>query len=219
VTRRCELVIYDCDGVLVDSERISVRIDAIVLAELGWPISEAEVVERFVGRSQASMVAEVEAHLGRPLPVDWDAENGPQYRAAFEAELRPVDGILEALDAISIPGCVASSSDHERLRFTLGLVGLYERFAGRIFSATDVARGKPEPDLFLYAAAQCGVEPAHCVVVEDSRWGVQAARAAGMRAVGYAGGLTDAAALSGADTVVIDEMAQLSQALGTLCTD
>jgi len=219
VTRRCELVIYDCDGVLVDSERISVRIDAIVLAELGWPISEAEVVERFVGRSQASMVAEVEAHLGRPLPVDWDAENGPQYRAAFEAELRPVDGILEALDAISIPGCVASSSDHERLRFTLGLVGLYERFAGRIFSATDVARGKPEPDLFLYAAAQCGVEPAHCVVVEDSRWGVQAARAAGMRAVGYAGGLTDAAALSGADTVVIDDMAQLSQALGTLCTD
>ncbi|HLL07250.1 MAG TPA: HAD family hydrolase [Nocardioidaceae bacterium] len=219
MTRRCELVIYDCDGVLVDSERISVRIDAIVLAELGWPISEAEVVERFVGRSQASMVAEVEAHLGRPLPVDWDAENGPQYRAAFEAELRPVDGILEALDAISIPGCVASSSDHERLRFTLGLVGLYERFAGRIFSATDVARGKPEPDLFLYAAAQCGVEPAHCVVVEDSRWGVQAARAAGMRAVGYAGGLTDAAALSGADTVVIDEMAQLSQALGTLCTD
>ena len=219
MTRRCELVIYDCDGVLVDSERISVRIDAIVLAELGWPISEAEVVERFVGRSQASMVAEVEAHLGRPLPVDWDAENGPQYRAAFEAELRPVDGILEALDAISIPGCVASSSDHERLRFTLGLVGLYERFAGRIFSATDVARGKPEPDLFLYAAAQCGVEPAHCVVVEDSRWGVQAARAAGMRAVGYAGGLTDAAALSGADTVVIDEMAQLSQALGTLCPD
>ena len=219
MTRRCELVIYDCDGVLVDSERISVRIDTIVLAELGWPISEAEVVERFVGRSQASMVAEVEAHLGRPLPVDWDAENGPQYRAAFEAELRPVDGILEALDAISIPGCVASSSDHERLRFTLGLVGLYERFAGRIFSATDVARGKPEPDLFLYAAAQCGVEPAHCVVVEDSRWGVQAARAAGMRAVGYAGGLTDAAALSGADTVVIDEMAQLSQALGTLCTD
>jgi HAD superfamily hydrolase (TIGR01509 family) len=218
VSSACELVIYDCDGVLVDSEPISVRIDALVLAELGWPLSEAEVAERFVGRSHAYMVSQIEAQLGRPLPTGWDAETGPRYRQAFEAELQPVAGIVAALDAISVPGCVASSSGHERLRLTLGLVGLYERFAGRIFSATDVENGKPAPDLFLFAAQQCAVKPERCVVVEDSQWGVQAARAAGMAAIGYAGGLTGAAALAGVATVVIEEMADLPGAVKELCS-
>jgi len=204
-----DLVIFDCDGVLVDSERIAVRVDAIVLARLGWELTEAEIIERFMGRSEAYMVGEIEAALGRPLPVDWDAEFTPLYREALEAELQPVDGVVEALDAISTPTCVASSSTHERLRFTLGLTGLLDRFDGRIFSAADVANGKPAPDLFLHAAASLGADPARCAVVEDSVYGVQAARAAGMRAFGYAGGLTAADRLAGPATTVFSDMRSL----------
>ena len=209
-----ELVIFDCDGVLVDSERISVRVDVAVLARLGWPMTEAEVVERFMGRTEADMAAEIEAHLGRPLPANWEEPFRHLYREAFEAELKPVPGILEALDAIAGPICVASSGTHERMRYTLGLTGLYPRFAGRIFSASEVARGKPAPDLFLHAARRMGVRPAACAVVEDSRYGVEAARGAGMRAFGYAGGLSPRAWLEGPDTVVFDEMRDLPRLLG-----
>ena len=209
-----ELVIFDCDGVLVDSERISVRVDVAVLARLGWPMTEAEVVERFMGRTEADMAAEIEAHLGRPLPANWEEPFRHLYREAFEAELKPVPGILEALDAIAGPICVASSGTHERMRYTLGLTGLYPRFAGRIFSASEVARGKPAPDLFLHAASRMGVRPAACAVVEDSRYGVEAARGAGMRAFGYAGGLSPRAWLEGPDTVVFDEMRDLPRLLG-----
>jgi HAD superfamily hydrolase (TIGR01509 family) len=210
-----DLVIFDCDGVLVDSERIAVRIDAVVLARLGWPLSEAEIIERFVGRSEAYMTTEIEAAIGRPLPEGWEGEFTPLYRAALEAELLPVDGIVEALDRISTPSCVASSSTHERLRFTLGLTGLLERFDGRIFSSTDVAHGKPAPDLFLHAAATFGVEPARCAVVEDSFYGVEAARAAGMTAFAYAGGLTPAERLAGHATTVFHDMRELPGLLAT----
>jgi HAD superfamily hydrolase (TIGR01509 family) len=204
-----DLVIFDCDGVLIDSERIAVRIDAVVLARLGWELTEAEIVERFVGRSEAYMVSEIERAIGRPLDVGWDDEFVPLYREALEAELEPVDGIVEALDAISAPTCVASSSSHERLRFTLGLTGLLDHFDGRIFSATDVANGKPAPDLFLHAAATLGADPARCAVVEDSVYGVEAARAAGMRAFGYAGGLTPGERLAGPRTTVFGDMREL----------
>jgi HAD superfamily hydrolase (TIGR01509 family) len=204
-----DLVIFDCDGVLVDTERLAVRVDVRVLAELGWTMTEAEVVERFMGRSDADMTSEIEKYLGRALPPDWEDAYRPWYRNAFEAELTPVDGIVEALDAITLPTCVASSGTHERIRFTLGLTGLYPRFDGRIFSVQDVVNGKPAPDLFLHAAKRIGVEPARCVVVEDSRYGVAAARAAGMRALGYAGGLTPRAWLEGPDTIVFDDMRQL----------
>ena len=203
------LVIFDCDGVLVDTERIAVRIDVIVLAELGWPMTEAEVVERFMGRSDAEMTAAIEAHLGRRLPASWEEPFRHLYQEAFEAELEPVAGVVEALDAIAVPTCVASSGTHEKIRFTLGLTGLYERFAGRIFSVSDVARGKPAPDLFLHAAAGMGVPPAQCAVVEDSRYGVEAARAAGMRAFGYAGGLAPKGALAGPQTIVFEDMREL----------
>jgi HAD superfamily hydrolase (TIGR01509 family) len=211
-----QLVIFDCDGVLVDSERISVRVDVAVLAQLGWTMTEAEVVERFMGRSDADMAAQIEAHLGRPLPANWDEPFRHLYREAFAAELKPVPGVLEALEAIASPTCVASSGTHERMRYTLGLTGLYPRFAGRIFSASEVARGKPAPDLFLHAANRMGVRPAACAVVEDSRYGVEAARAAGMRALGYAGGLSPRAWLEGPGTVVFDEMRDLPRLLGTV---
>ncbi|MFG2824643.1 HAD family hydrolase [Kitasatospora sp. NPDC048365] len=208
-TGSIDLVVLDCDGVLLDSERLAVRVDAVVLAALGWELSTEEIVERFVGRSHASMVAQIESHLGRSLPAGWEAEFQPLYDEAFATELVPVDGVEAALDAIDLPTCVASSSSHERLRATLTRTGLHHRFAGRIFSASEVANGKPAPDLFLHAAAALGVDPARCVVVEDSKYGVAAARAAGMRAFGYAGGLTPADWLAGPDTVVFDSMAEL----------
>ena len=210
---RPQLVIFDCDGVLVDSERIAIRVDAVVFARIGWALTEAEIIERFVGRSEADICRDIAEHLGRPIAPGWDAEYTHLYREAFERELTPVDGIVEALDRIEIPACVASSGTHERMRFTLGKTGLYERFAGRIFSASEVLRGKPAPDLFLHAAEKMGVAPADCAVVEDSRYGVEAARAAGMRAFGYAGGVTPGSRLDGPGTIVFHDMRDLPKLL------
>jgi HAD superfamily hydrolase (TIGR01509 family) len=210
---RPELVIFDCDGVLVDSEPISIRVDAAVLDELGMPLSEQEIIDRFVGRSPSVMRQAIEGHLGRPLPEDWIARNRSRYREAYERELQPIDGIDAALDAISARTCVASSSEPAELAFKLKLTGLYERFAGRIFSAVEVRNGKPAPDLFLHAAERLGVAPAACVVVEDSQYGVQAARAAGMGALGYAGSVTPARMLKGPGTVVFDDMRDLPRLL------
>lgn len=204
-----ELVIFDCDGVLVDSERLTVRVDAHVLAAFGWPLTEEEIIERFVGRSDATMRAELGRHLGRELPEDWDRAFAPLYREAFERELQPVDGITDALDRIPLRTCVASSGTHEKMAFTLGRTGLYDRFAGRIFSATEVARGKPAPDLFLHAAVSLGVAPSACAVVEDSRAGVEAARAAGMWVFAYGGGVTPASRLEGPCTTVFRDMREL----------
>jgi HAD superfamily hydrolase (TIGR01509 family) len=204
-----DLVIFDCDGVLVDSEPIAIRIDVEMFAELGIEISEQEVIDRFVGRSPEVLAHAVEEHLGHPPPDGWEERGEQRLRRAFEAELQPVAGITDALERISLPACVASSSPPERLRFKLELTGLYERFAGRIFSAVEVANGKPAPDLFLHAAQQMGVDPTGCVVVEDSRYGVQAARAAGMDVLGYAGGLTAADVLAGPRTIVFDDMRSL----------
>jgi HAD superfamily hydrolase (TIGR01509 family) len=199
--------------VLVDSERIAVRVEAEYLAELGWPLSQAEIVERFMGRTTEYMDEAVEAQLGRRLPGDWKDQFRRRYAEAFAAELVPVDGVLDALDQIAVPTCVASSGSHDKLRFTLGRTGLYGRFEGRIFSGYEVANGKPAPDLFLHAAARMGAEPARCAVVEDSRYGVLAARAAGMRAFGYAGGLTPADRLEGEGTVVFEDMRELPRLL------
>jgi HAD superfamily hydrolase (TIGR01509 family) len=211
--KRWRLVVFDCDGVLVDSEHIAVRVEAEFLTELGWPLSEADVVERFMGRSDRFMDDAITAELGDRLPADWRDQLQQRYRAAFAAELKPVDGVLEALDQITIPTCVASSGSHDKLAFTLGHTGLYDRFEGRIFSGYEVANAKPAPDLFLHAAARMGVDPGGCAVVEDSRFGVQAARAAGMRAFGYAGGLTPADRLEGPDTVVFHDMRELPRLL------
>lgn len=138
-----ELVIFDCDGVLVDSERLAIKVDVEVLDELGWPLSEDEVIERFVGRSDRDTQAAIEAQLGRTLPADWGDQVRRRYREVFQTELAPIRGVVHALRLIPEPTCVASSGTHEHLRYTLGLTGLYERFAGRIFSVEDVAAGKP----------------------------------------------------------------------------
>jgi HAD superfamily hydrolase (TIGR01509 family) len=208
-----ELVIFDCDGVLVDSERISIHVEADVLAEVGLHLSEQEIIDRFVGRSPAVMRETVERHLGGPLPVEWLRRNQTRYAEAFARELQPVDGIEEALEGIDTATCVASSSEPDELAYKLKLTGLYERFAGRIYSAVEVPHGKPAPDLFLHAARQMGVDAQACVVVEDSQYGVQAARAAGMCAFGYTGSVTPAHMLEGPSTTIFDDMRELPRLL------
>jgi HAD superfamily hydrolase (TIGR01509 family) len=209
-----DLVIFDCDGVLVDSERLAVRTEAAILARLGWPLSEPEIVERFVGRSASHMQGEIERHLGRP--IDWEVEFEPHYRQVFERELTPVPGVVDALDQIDVATCVASSGSHEKMAFTLGLTGLLDRFTGRIFSADEVERGKPEPDIFLYAADRMGVPAGRCAVIEDSVSGVTAGLAAGMTVFAYAGGVTSPAELALGDAVVFGDMGALPSLLGTV---
>jgi len=201
---RFDLVIFDCDGVLVDSERLAIQTEAEILTGLGWPLTASEVVERFVGRSAAYMHEEIERHLGRS--VDWDTEFETRYKEVFGRELVAVPGVVEALDQIPVATCVASSGSHERMRFTLGLVGLLDRFRGRIFSVDDVAQGKPAPDVFLHAADKMGVAPDRCAVVEDSVSGVTAGLSARMTVFAFAGGVTSAASLALGPAVVFDDM-------------
>jgi HAD superfamily hydrolase (TIGR01509 family) len=209
--RPFELVIFDCDGVLVDSERLAVRTEAKILAGLGWPLTQRDIVERFVGRSAAHMQQEIEQHLGRS--IDWDVEFESRYRQVFERELVAVPGVIEALDGITTPTCVASSGSHDKVRFTLGLTSLFDRFEGRIFSVDEVAKGKPAPDIFLYAAERLGVPPDHCAVIEDSVSGVRAGLAAGMTVFAFAGGVTGAEDLAIDGAVVFDDMRDLPAAL------
>lgn len=206
-----ELVVFDCDGVLVDSEVISIRVDQRVLADLGWELELDEIVERFVGKSEAHFIAAVEQKLGVRLDEGWDRDYGQWYREAFERDLEAVDGVEEALDGLPLPHCVASSGSHDKMRRTLGKTGLLRRFQGRIFSATEVAHGKPAPDLFLHAAESLNTAPERCAVVEDSAYGVQAARAAGMHVFAYAGGVTPAARLAGPGTTVFSDMRLLPE--------
>jgi HAD superfamily hydrolase (TIGR01509 family) len=208
-----ELVIFDCDGVLVDSEQLAIKVDVQVLAKLGWAVAEEEIIQRFVGVSDADFRRAIEEHLGRRLPDDWEDEFEPLYRKAFAKGLKPVEGIFDALDQITVQSCVASSGTHDKMRYTLGLTGLFDRFHGRIFSSTEVERGKPSPDLFLHAAQQMGVRPAACVVVEDSVNGVAAARAAGMKVLAYGGGVTSATKLAGPNTTVFSDMRELPELL------
>ncbi|MFE1874006.1 HAD family hydrolase [Streptomyces sp. NPDC059496] len=204
-----ELVIFDCDGVLVDSERIALPLQVALGAELGWPLTEEEVLDRFLGRSSASIHKDIAGRLGDETAGLWRELFEQRHREAVDAGLSAVEGLPQALGTITLPTCVASSGSHEKMRHTLGRTGLYEHFEGRIYSATEVSRGKPAPDLFLYAAQRMGIDPAACAVVEDSRPGVEAARAAGMRSFGYAGGLTPAERLEGAGTVVFHDMREL----------
>jgi HAD superfamily hydrolase (TIGR01509 family) len=204
---RYDLVIFDCDGVLVDSERLAVRTESRILHEIGWPLSESEVIERFVGRTALAMKAQIEEHIGRE--IDWTKEFEDPCREVFERELTPVEGIVELLDAIDVATCVASSGTHERIEFSLTLTGLVGRFRDRIFSAEDVENGKPAPDLFLHAAREMGVASASCCVVEDSVAGVTAGVDAHMKVFGFAGGVTSAERLESAGAVVFYDMHEL----------
>jgi HAD superfamily hydrolase (TIGR01509 family) len=192
-----ELVIFDCDGVLVDSDRVSLRIQAEWISALGLEMSYEDCVREFLGLGMGATLRILAERLGRPVPEGWEAELDAAVREAFRRELKPVPGIIEALEEIEPPTCVASSGSHEKMRLTLGLTGLWDRFAGRIFSVDEVQRGKPAPDLFLHAASRMSTPPERCVVVEDSPFGVAAAKAAGMSALGFSA--TPSVRLDGAD--------------------
>lgn len=184
-----QLVIFDCDGVLVDSEGISMRELTRALMAIGGMLDEEAVHATFSGRSLVDVERGVVAHLGRPVPDGWIDGWLTTREAAFEHELRPVPGALEALNGVRALGCevcVASQGSFKKMAQTLRVTGLDAHVPNeRIFSASMVTNGKPAPDLFLHAARTCGFEAVDCVVVEDSSTGVTAARAAGMRVFGY----------------------------------
>ena len=181
-------MIFDNDGVLVDSERLANGILAELLTEAGLPYTLDDAVREFMGGTLARVRTSAEPRLGRALPEDFEDSYHQRLFAAF-ARLQPVPGIPQVLDSLArvgTPYCVASSGTHERIRTALTVTGLLDRFDGRVFSADDVEHGKPAPDLFLHAASSMGVEPDGCVVIEDSPLGVAAALAAGMTVLGYA---------------------------------
>ncbi len=182
---RTQLVIFDCDGVLVDSEPVATRTLGQALRELGLDLTQEQIFQHFVGYSLPHVLRVVESMLGRPPPENFLRDLQARTFAAFKTELRAMPGIEEALDRLRVPFCVASSGDHEKMSTTLGITGLLPRFAGRIFSVTQVARGKPFPDVYLFAAQQLRAEPSACVVVEDTPPGVQAGVAAGMTVFGF----------------------------------
>lgn len=211
---RFELVIFDCDGVLVDSERLIVRVEAQICQERGWGLTEDDVIREFVGLSDEAMRARLSELIGEDLPAGWDAEYTGRYREALARDLEAVPGVADAVDAIERAGiatCVASSGSHEKMRLTLGKTGLLDRFHGRIHSATDpeVGAGKPAPDLFLFAAERMGVDPTRCAVVEDSPYGLTAALAAGMAAFAFTGSVLPAERLALDGVTTFDSMPEL----------
>ena len=182
-----QLVIFDCDGVLVDSEPLSLGLGRDKLAALGVEIGETEARDLFLGLSAASARKIVETRFGVRLPEAFEADHGRELIARFEQELQGVPHVREAVAALGRPVCVASSSAPDRIRASLAIVGYADLFGPHVFSAHDVAHGKPAPDLPLYAAARCGAAPKDCLVIEDSEAGVRAARAAGMTVFGFVG--------------------------------
>lgn len=207
-------MIFDCDGVLVDSEPLACASFSRAIKAEGLDWSVEETMRRVMGLSLKTSLEICEAELGRKLPADFlEKMQAVTYQTFRDAPLQPVAGVKDAVTALQAAGidtCVASSGAPEKMRFTLGLTGLWDLFDGRIFSASQVPRGKPFPDLFLHAAISMNVQPFDCVVVEDSLPGVQAARAAGMKALAYAGEpYANRDALQKAGGRVFDDMKQL----------
>ena len=214
------LIIFDCDGVLVDSEPLSIRVLLEGIAERGVVITEADAYELFLGRSLASVIDTVQRDFG--VALETDALEGMRDRlyALFRQELRAIAGVAGAIAALSIPVCVASSSQMERIRLSLELTGLAPYFGDHVFSAAMVTHGKPAPDLFLLAASRMRTEPAQCIVIEDSPAGIEAAKRAGMRVFAFTGAshARSAAHRSRLEALqpdrVFDDMARLPELIG-----
>jgi HAD superfamily hydrolase (TIGR01509 family) len=215
------LLIFDCDGVLVDSEQLANATLAEMMTSLGYPMSTEQAIRTFTGRSLADVVALAESLLGSPIPTAIGEQYGERLLARFRSELAPVAGVRAAIAALPYRKCVASSSTRARLALSLELTGLAPLFGQDVYSATQVARSKPAPDLFLLAARSTGETPSACIVIEDSVLGIQAALAAGMGAIGFAGAshatddLAQSLAAAGA-SIVISSMAELPEAVERL---
>jgi HAD superfamily hydrolase (TIGR01509 family) len=182
-----DLIIFDCDGVLVDSEVLSCRCLSEVLAGYGINLGLDQALDLFLGRSVAAVLEHYGA-LGRSIPDQFPAELRAGVRAAFLSALRPIEGVSSLLECLRIPHCVASSSDVDRVSFSLALTGLAPHFDSRLYTSQMVEHGKPAPDLFLYAAERMQVDPHRTLVIEDSISGVKAGKAAGMTVWGFVGG-------------------------------
>jgi HAD superfamily hydrolase (TIGR01509 family) len=218
---RFDLAIFDCDGVLVDSEPINNRAHAQVLSECGYSITENELFARFCGMSDSEMLAIIEQEWGRSLPPSYADRVGAMIENGLDQSLVVIAGVGEAIDSLRLPVCVASSSVPELIRRKLQLTGLLARFGGNLFSSTMVARGKPAPNLFLYAARRLATEPVRCLVIEDSVPGIEAATAAGMTAIGFCGGSHcgpehGARLLARGAALVIADMRELRAAMAKL---
>jgi HAD superfamily hydrolase (TIGR01509 family) len=183
-----QLIIFDCDGVLVDSEMLSCQCLADALTRIGLPTSRDDVLERFLGRSFSAVETHHLATVGRPLPAAFRHELLRDLETAFRRALKPMPDIRSVLDSLERPYCLASSSDPQRIRVTLEVTGLGDYFGDRIYDASMVARGKPAPDLFLHAAEQMKSDPDQTLVIEDTETGVLAGKAAGMTVWGFVGG-------------------------------
>lgn len=214
------LLIFDCDGVLVDSEPVSIAVLLDMLSHLGVEMGEEEAYNRFLGRSVSSMTTTLFEDYGVETDIDFLDHMRVTLFERFRTELKPIPGIVETLDRLSQPRCVASSSQPERIRYSLGLTGLLDRLEPHIFSATMVKNGKPAPDLFLHAAREMNVAPERCIVIEDSPAGIAAAKAAGMAVFAFTGGsharfpaFREKIAGLGADAV-FDAMPDLVQLVG-----
>lgn len=188
VTTPTTLIIFDCDGVLVDSEVLACRVEVAVLQGLGHPISHTEFCRRAIGRSRKDNQAMLEVLWDRPLPDDYTEQVQSRLFETFRTELLPISGMRDLVARVTADRCVASSSPPDRLALALSLGGYTPLFGPAVFSAVEVPRGKPAPDLFLHAAARRGSPPDRCLVIEDSVPGIEAAKAAGMVAIGFCGG-------------------------------
>jgi HAD superfamily hydrolase (TIGR01509 family) len=218
---RVDLVIFDCDGVLVDSEVISCRAHAETLTRHGYPITSEQVLIRFLGVSDREARQTIETELGRKLPDDFETQIKQAALRRYADDLRLIPNIDTAIAAISLPKCVASSGTPEKIRHGLTCAGLYDVLAPHIFSAVQVERGKPAPDLFLFAAGQMRASPERCVVIEDSIPGITGALAAGMTVLGFHGGshcrpgYAETLRAAGA-AVIFDDMRQLPGLIGQM---
>ena len=188
MTNTLDLIIFDCDGVIVDSEVLSTRAATAALAEFGLNLTEEQVAELLLGFTFEAGLDRIHKQYNHDLPPAFAARKMQLTEAIFRQELMPLPGLVALLDSLPLPYCVASNSSHERLRFTFEATALSHYFAGRIYSADDVANGKPAPDLFLHAAKQQQTPPERCLVIDDSPSGVRAAVAAGIPVIGFIGG-------------------------------
>lgn len=214
-----DLVVFDNDGVLVDSERLANQVLADLLTGCGYPIAFDDCVRRFMGGTLGEVRSAVEGEVGVRLPDDFEDRYYDQLFASFRSSLRPVTGVeaaIEGLKRSGTPMCVASSARHDKLRVSLTTAGLIHHFGDNLFSAEDARRGKPAPDLFLKAAAACGAAPNRCLVVEDSPAGVRGAKSAGMTVIGYVGLIPREKLIEAGADIVIESMDELPDALASL---
>ena len=211
---RFDLVAFDCDGVLVDSEPVTCGVLADMLGELGWQMSVEETMHTFIGKLVRDEIDMIARHCPTPVPPDFYEQFVARRNAALESGIEPVRNIHAAVEALSeqeLPFCVASGADRAKMRLTLGKTGLLRWFDGKMFSGMEVPRTKPAPDVYLLAAETMGVAPSRCVVVEDTPTGVTAGVAAGMTVFGYAERMDRRRLLDAGAALVFDDMALLPE--------